>query len=199
LVLDAPAAGHAVTFLMSAGGLLDAVTVGPIRTQASEVIDLLADPTRCQVMLVTLPEETPVNEVVETAFKLEDRVGVHLAPIVVNGLYPPTPLSPDPVAAADAAGVRLTPAELDALKAAADFRQHRRALQEEQVRRLAKALPLPQLHLPFLFTTEIGPAEIDTLAGLLASEIARLPEPASTASTGGASTAPAAQEDAIPS
>src|SRR5205807_7817471 len=30
IVLDAPAAGHAVTFLMSARGLLDAVTVGPI-------------------------------------------------------------------------------------------------------------------------------------------------------------------------
>jgi anion-transporting ArsA/GET3 family ATPase len=180
LVLDAPAAGHAVTFLMSAGGLMDAVTVGPIRTQASEVIDLLADPTRCQVMLVTLPEETPVNEVVETAFRLEDRVGVHLAPIVVNGLYPSSSLA-DPSSAAEAAGVRLTPRELDALKAAADFRQHRRGLQEEQVRRLAQALPLPQLHLPFLFTTEIGPAEIDTLAAVLEDEIGRLPEPASAA------------------
>ena len=186
LVLDAPAAGHAVTFLMSAGGLMDAVTVGPIRTQASEVIDLLADPTRCQVMLVTLPEETPVNEVVETAFRLEDRVGVHLAPIVVNGLYPSSSLAPDPSAAAEAADVRLTRSEVDALKAAADFREHRRGLQEEQLSRLAQALPLPQLHLPFLFTTDIGPAEVDTLAAVLAREIGRLPEPAS-----------AAEEDAV--
>jgi anion-transporting ArsA/GET3 family ATPase len=186
LVLDAPAAGHAVTFLTSAGGLMDAVTVGPIRTQASEVIDLLADPTRCQVMLVTLPEETPVNEVVETAFRLEDRVGVHLGPIVVNGLYPSSSLPPDPSSAAEAAGVRLTRGEVDALKAAADFRQHRRGLQEEQLGRLAQALPLPQLHLPFLFTTDVGPAEVDTLAAVLASEIGRLPEPAS-----------AAQEDAV--
>ena len=186
LVLDAPAAGHAVTFLMSAGALMDAVTVGPIRTQASEVIDLLADPTRCQVMLVTLPEETPVNEVVETAFRLEDRVGVHLAPIVVNGLYPSSSLAPDPSAAAEAADVRLTRSEVDALKAAADFREHRRGLQEEQLSRLAQALPLPQLHLPFLFTTDIGPAEVDTLAAVLAREIGRLPEPAS-----------AAEEDAV--
>src|SRR5688500_5338478 len=68
ILLDAPAAGHAITFLMSARGLLDAVRVGPINTQAREVLDMLTDADRCQVVLVTLPEETPVNELVETAF-----------------------------------------------------------------------------------------------------------------------------------
>ena len=34
IIVDAPAAGHAITFLTSARGLLDAVRVGPIRTQA---------------------------------------------------------------------------------------------------------------------------------------------------------------------
>ena len=46
IVLDAPAAGHAVTFLTSAQGLLDAARVGPIRAQAQDVVDLLSDPTR---------------------------------------------------------------------------------------------------------------------------------------------------------
>jgi anion-transporting ArsA/GET3 family ATPase len=46
IILDAPAAGHAVTFLMSAHGLLDAVRVGPIRSQAQEVIELLTDASR---------------------------------------------------------------------------------------------------------------------------------------------------------
>jgi anion-transporting ArsA/GET3 family ATPase len=175
LILDAPAAGHAVTFLMSARGLLDAVTVGPIRAQASDVLELLSDPARCQVMLVTLPEETPVNEAVETAFNLEDRAGIKLAPVVVNAMYPPLGgLDADPSGVAEAVGVRLTPGEIDALRRAADFRRRRTELQVRQVQRLADALPLPQLHLPFLFTTEIGPAEIDTLAGALASEVARL-------------------------
>jgi anion-transporting ArsA/GET3 family ATPase len=176
LVLDAPAAGHAVTFLMSAQGLLDAVTVGPIRAQATDVMEMLSDPQRCQVMLVTMPEETPVNEVVETAFALEDRAGLTLGPVVVNGLYPPLELDVDPAEAADNAGVRLTPAELDALGRAARFRRERQRLQQEQVHRLAEALPLPQLHLPFLFTTEIGPAQIDHLAIALADEIRRQPE-----------------------
>ncbi len=89
IVLDAPAAGHAITFLRSARGLLDAARVGPINTQAAEVLEMLTDPERCQVVLVTLPEETPVNELVDTAYSLEDEVGVSLGPVVVNGLYPP--------------------------------------------------------------------------------------------------------------
>jgi anion-transporting ArsA/GET3 family ATPase len=178
IVLDAPAAGHAVTFLMSAHGLLDAVNVGPIRSQAQDVIDLLTDAARCQILLVTLPEETPVNEVVETAYKLEDRVGVSLAGVVVNGLYPDLHgLDADPVQLAEEAGVHLRAGEDDQLRAAAEFRRQRHALQAEQVSRLADGLPLPQLHLPFLFTTEVGPAEIDHLARALAASIEALPAP----------------------
>jgi anion-transporting ArsA/GET3 family ATPase len=175
IVLDAPAAGHAVTFLTSAAGLADAVRAGPIRGQAQDVLELLSDPARCQVMLVTLPEETPVNEVVETAFKLEDRVGVALAPVVVNGLYPSIGgLDVDPAAAATAADVVLREGEADALRAATAFRRERTALQAEQVRRLSEALPLAQLRLPFLFTTEVGAAEIDVLAGALTAEVGGL-------------------------
>jgi anion-transporting ArsA/GET3 family ATPase len=177
VILDGPAAGHAVTFLTSASGLLDAVTVGPIRAQAADVIELLTDPERCQVMLVTLPEETPVNEVVETAYALEDRVGLHLAPIVVNGLYPPEALDGDAGHAADLAGVRLSRSELEALGEAAEFRRERQRLQSEQVQRLADALPLPQLHLPFVFTTELGPLEVEVLSAALGDAIARLPDP----------------------
>jgi anion-transporting ArsA/GET3 family ATPase len=166
VVVDAPAAGHAVSFLSSAHGLLEAAAVGPIKAQASDVVALLSDPARCQVMLVTLPEETPVNEAVDTAFHLEDRAGVKLAPIVVNGLWPALDL---PAEAADAGGL----ASLDAglrrrLLAAAAFRRDRQARQAQQVARLASALPLPQLRLPYLFTTELGLAELEVLSAALA-------------------------------
>src|SRR3954451_20618440 len=91
IIVDAPAAGHAITFLLSARGLLDAVRVGPVRKQASDVAELLGDPARCQVILVTLPEETPVNELVDTAFAVEDRAGVALGPIVVNSCLDAAP------------------------------------------------------------------------------------------------------------
>jgi anion-transporting ArsA/GET3 family ATPase len=48
IIVDAPAAGHAITFLTSAQGLLDAVSVGPVRKQGTDVIDLLGDPDRCR-------------------------------------------------------------------------------------------------------------------------------------------------------
>ena len=165
IVLDAPAAGHAITFLLAARSLLDSVKVGPINTQAQEVVELLSDPGRASVMLVTLPEETPVNELVETAFHLEDRVGVSLGPVVVNGLYPHLDgLDVDPAAAAEAAGTTLREGEAGALKAAAEFRRRRTALQEEQLARLAEKLPLPQLRLPFLFKADLGPDDLAVLA-----------------------------------
>ena len=177
IVLDAPAAGHAVTFLQSARGLLDAVSVGPINTQARDVLELLEDHDRCQVVLVTIPEETPVNEAVDTAFLLEDRVGVSLGPIVVNGLYPDLAgIDADPVEAAVAADVTLRPGEAEALAAAAEFRRRRTTLQDEQARRLSDDLPLAQLRVPFLFTAAIGPAEVDRLAHALLAQIVALTE-----------------------
>ncbi len=165
IVLDAPAAGHAISFLRSARGLLDAVRVGPINAQARDVLELLTDPSRCQVVLVTLPEETPVNELVQTAYSLEDEVGVSLGPVVVNGMYPQIDgLDEDPVAAAAAAGAALRTGEAEALAHAAAFRSHRMALQAEQVGRLAEMLPLPQLTLPYLFDADLGPAELEVLA-----------------------------------
>src|SRR5207248_9955605 len=119
--------------------------------------------------------ETPVNEVVETAFALEDKVGVDLGPVVVNGFYPAVEgLDVDPEKVAADADVGLRAGEADALRAAARFRASRHALQDEQLARLADALPLPQLHAPALFTAEIGLAEIDVLAAALASSIEAL-------------------------
>ncbi|MFM7270964.1 MAG: ArsA family ATPase [Actinomycetes bacterium] len=183
IVVDAPAAGHAITFLTSPAGLAEVVAAGPVRAQAAEATAMLADPQRTQVMLVTAPEETPVNEAVETAFALEDRVGVALAPVVVNGIYPRLgdPQDPDDLVAiatdAAAADLPLTEPEVADLSAAVAFRRARTAVQERQAAVLADALPLPQLRLPFVFEAEIGRPQLDALADALAAGIAALPDP----------------------
>jgi anion-transporting ArsA/GET3 family ATPase len=174
IVVDAPAAGHAVTFLTSAYGLLEAAAVGPIRRQATDVVELLADPARCQVMLVTLPEETPVNEAVDTAFHLEDRAGAKLAPIVVNGLWPRLALPDGIDEALQRGGLGMTDAQMASLGRAAEFRRKRQELQEAQVTRLAQALPLPQVHLPYIFTAELGRSDVEGLASVLGRELARI-------------------------
>ncbi len=172
IVVDAPAAGHAVTFLASAYGLVDAAAVGPIRDQAVDVIGMLGDADRCQVMLVTVPEETPVNEAAETAFHLEDRARVQLAPVVANGIWTDLDLPPDAAAAIAASGLALEPAEVDRMVRAAEFRRQRHQLQEAQLARLADLLPLPQLRLPYLFATELGPDDVAILAATLGEQLA---------------------------
>jgi hypothetical protein len=169
-----------VNFLMSARGLLDAVKVGPVSRQAAEVVELLSDPQRCRVMLVTLPEETPVNELVDTAYAIEDRAGVALTPVVVNSCMPVLGgFASDPEAARRAVVTAAGNDHLDAglAIALADAESFRAGVQERQARqceRLAQRLPLPQVRLPYLFTSELGRSELDVLAAELTAGIAAL-------------------------
>jgi len=198
ILVDAPATGHAMTFLSSAQGLLDAARSGPVRAQAADVVELLTDPERCQVALVTLPEEMPVNEVVEAAYQLEDRVGLTLGPVIVNACLPDEPwLTTDPAVAAAEVGVTLTADQLAALAAAATFRASRFQLQQQQRRRLAEELPLHQLLAPFVFNDTIGPPEIDRIAEALGDAVEAYgarPRPAEPTAT-----EPTAIEPAAPS
>jgi anion-transporting ArsA/GET3 family ATPase len=172
LIVDAPAAGHAISFLLSPRGLLDAVRVGPISKQASDVVALLSDPARCQVMLVTLPEETPVSEAIETAYAIEDRAGVALGPVVVNQCFAGLPVGVSASvgevrAEAEATGRFVSDREAQDLARAVEFRAVRHDVQREQIDRLRAELPLPTIELPFLFTPDIGRAEVDELADAL--------------------------------
>jgi arsenite/tail-anchored protein-transporting ATPase len=167
IVVDGPAAGHAISFLMSAAGLADAVGSGPVRAQADDVLELLHDPERCQVVLVTLPETTPVNEVVETAFALEDEVGVQLGPVVVNGVDVGDQLPDD-----DA--VRAAVADLDASDAeglidAVAFRRSRREMESGEIARLRAELPIPEVTLPALRVAGLTSSDIGRLADALQS------------------------------
>lgn len=172
IIVDAPAAGHAITFLRSAQGLADAVRTGPIHTQATDVLELLSDPRRCRVMLVTLPEETPVNELIETAFSLEEDVGVSLGPVVVNGVHPDLPgLAVPAIEAARSAGTHLLAGEAEILDAAAEFRMARRGIQDKQLQRMAEVLPLAQIHLPQVSTSDLRRDDLEILADALVEGI----------------------------
>ncbi len=170
IIVDAPASGHALSFLRSARGLQAAIDTGPIRRQADEVVELLGDPARVQVVLVTLAEETPVNELIETAFALEDELGLALGPAVVNGLLD----------ACDVPGGRhgdgvVDPAIADAAADAAAHHRNRCAAQQRRVTYLAEELPLHQLQLPRVPVTRLGRDQVSTLADLLIDEIEAMP------------------------
>jgi anion-transporting ArsA/GET3 family ATPase len=179
VLLDAPAAGHAVRFLQSPRGLLEATSGGPVRAQAEEVVQMLSDPQRCQVVLVTTPEETPVSETVETAHLLEERAGVKLLAVVVNARLPVLSLPPELEAGhlrdlAQGLGVRLSPEELAAMVAAGRLRLERQEVQAAQVARLRRELALPQLELPFCFNADLRPAQLAALTEALSAAVAGL-------------------------
>ena len=165
IIVDAPAAGHAISFLLSPRGLLDAVRVGPISKQASDVVALLSDPARCQVMLVTLPEETPVSEAIETAFAIEDRAGVALGPVVVNQCFEPLPVgvtasvdetcSPTP----RRAGASCRSARRTTSRTRSSSAPSVTTCNASRSMRLARASCRSRtIELPFLFTPDIGRA-----------------------------------------
>lgn len=159
IVVDGPAAGHAISMLMAPRALHQSVGGGPIHQQAEETLELLGDGSRCQVMLVTLPETTPVNELIETAFALEDKVGVRLAPVVINSV--------------EEHGALTIPESLDPnsdLVRAAQFHNSRVQLQTQEIARLRKNLALPTLTLPFFSSTRS-----DVIAASLLDQIRLLP------------------------
>ena len=171
IIVDAPPAGHATPFLRSASALQIAVASGPVRDQADEVAALLADHERCQCVMVTLPEETPVNEVIELAYDLEDELSLALAPLVVNGCWPQRAgLSMTAAAAARKQKVTLSLETRRSLDEVARFGQARLDLQAEQFARLDERLPLPRIHLPRLPVARLLPEHLDVLAAALAIE-----------------------------
>ena len=174
IVVDAPAAGQAIGFLQSPVAVLETARTGVINRQGREVAEMVQDGDRCRVSLVTLPEETPVNELIETSFALEDEVGLTLAPVVVNSVLPPiADLVPVPTRTARG----ISNAELGDLTAAATLRHERQEMQQDQIARLSGELPLPRIELPQMFGTHLRRAELDQLADALLAGIGSLKEP----------------------
>ncbi len=171
IVVDAPPAGHAAPFLRSASALRTAVASGPVRDQADEVCALLEDHARTQCVLVTLPEETPVNETVELAADLRDDLGLTLAPLVVNACWPDRPgLRVSAAAAAKQQDVKVPVATRKALDEAVRFARARVDAQQAQCARLDTELPLPRVLLPRLAVARLFPQHLDVLADALAAE-----------------------------
>ena len=123
-------------------------------------------------VLVTLPETTPVNETIETAYALEDDVGIRLGPIVVNGVDQGTAL-PDPEVTDTVLGSDdLDDATRAMLREAAQFRRSRRATEREALDRLSEGLPLAQIHLRALPVAGLDAGSVDELTTELIEQAA---------------------------
>jgi energy-coupling factor transporter ATP-binding protein EcfA2 len=91
VVLDAPATGHGASMLAAPLLLSDLVSGGQIGDMAKSLAAFIADPERCGVVLATLAEEMPVQELSELVALLRERMGRPPELVVANGLYPAWP------------------------------------------------------------------------------------------------------------
>lgn len=174
VILDSPAAGHTVSMLKSPEGLLHAIPVGPLANHARQIVAWLKDPSRVSVHLVSMAEETPVNETIETTRLLEEKVGTDVANVFLNMLYPRIPELVPGVTVVDratAAGLKKEAAA--ELQACANFYSARIELQRQHSATLTQAMreTATIVELPYLFTGDIRIDELNRLAAIALEQL----------------------------
>ncbi|MCD6640398.1 MAG: P-loop NTPase [Nocardioides sp.] len=160
VVLDAPPTGRIAQFLGVNSELAGLARVGPIKSQADKVMDLLRSP-RTAVHLVTVLEEMPVQETADGIAELR-AAGLPVGGVVVNQVRPRDigPAALEQIRAGEVDGeavaAELTRARVDCDAALVDHllaeaRDHavRRELEEEQ-HEVVAALDVPTYELPRL-------------------------------------------------
>ncbi|MBI5482681.1 MAG: ArsA family ATPase [Deltaproteobacteria bacterium] len=158
IVVDAPATGHAITFLSVPQVILDTVPPGALATDATWMRDLLVDPKVTALVLVSLPEELPVNETLELHDALKARVRLTPQLVVLNG-YIPRRFGPAELAAGLA----------DEVREVARAHEVRADLSEASRVRLL-TLGLPVLLVPRLFLPAFGRGAVEEVATCFAKE-----------------------------
>jgi anion-transporting ArsA/GET3 family ATPase len=174
VILDGPATGHLITMLQIPQAILDAVPEGPLTRPAEAAVELLRDPKRTSMSIVTLAEDLPSNEAIELSRKATEKIGVTLGPLVVNALYPPRFATGVSARALAALPENVDDDGLQPLVTSARTAQRRRELNDKYLERLRTEVPVPQAHLPYLFTADFGPKAVEDLAARLEPQLAAL-------------------------
>lgn len=180
VIFDAPATGHGLGLLRlpeQASKLL----IGPLRKNALAVQALLENPTLTSLVLVTIPEEMPVNEVVHFHEEARKRTQVTASCLVLNGAFPRRVQGAEAaeleVALATPAGAKALHALLGgrvddaearaALLRASEWSQVRGGLTERYRGELKSRVGLPMVELPYVFAEQFGMNELEQVATCL--------------------------------
>ena len=151
VIVDAPATGHGLTMLDSPKAMMELTVAGPFHENAKLVHDLFMDARKVGIVLVTLPEDMPVNETLD----LYDRLGGYRKQVelcVLNEVHA-DPIDPERFA-------RLKHA-LPSSAAALGERATARTQAQELARERLKALDCPVRELPFLPGKDVSADELD--------------------------------------
>ncbi len=180
VVVDAEASGHIVAQLTAPDTIARLVQVGVVREQTQWMLDILNDPAHTGVVIVTNPEEMPVNETIELAARLREQTSVDLAAVVVNRVLPELfgrgeeelfegLRRPEPAAALAKRVGPAAPLVLDAAELAVRLRRTGAAHLVELRDGIVPAAPL--LYVPELFARAKGLRATRQIAGALGEEL----------------------------
>ena len=151
---------------------------------------MLTDPKRSRVHLVTLAEEMPVTETLETSEALVNDLGITQGAVFANAIY--SRLLTDEEAdefekiaadgkidelygVAEAAGVKLDDEDLEALHGYAHFlKVSSRDPVATPGGSCAKGVVQPVIELPFLFSAGLALPDIETLADVIEEQMEAL-------------------------
>lgn len=166
VILDAPATGHGLQYLGMPRAAHEVFRAGLVGRESQRLIDLLTDPERCSVQLVTTAEEMPFNETVDMYRRILDELAMPLGALFVNRVHGGL-LQADDVARLDAACSAGTGEAADlALEVLARAREEQgwSDINSDYLARMEKVIQLPRVEIPFLYTEDFGPPELDTIA-----------------------------------
>ena len=180
VVVDAAATGHIVGQLTAPQAINDLVRVGQIRQQTGWLADLLADRATTGLVVVTTPEEMPVNETIELVDRVRSETRIDVAAVVVNRVLPELFSGDDeevferltePVLSdrlADATRGPVTQV-LEAARLAVTLRRTRAGHLEHLRSSIDPSVPL--LYVPHLFTRGYGLRTTGQVAEALSAEL----------------------------
>ncbi len=180
VVVDAAASGHIIGQLAAPQAINELVKVGLVHDQTRWMLELLADPARTGVLIVTTPEEMPVSETIELAGRLEAETRVDLAGVVVNRVLPElfgrgeeeiferlrTPAAITVLTEGAGSGA---PAVLDAAELAVSLRRTRAAHLGHLRGAISDSVPI--LYVPELFTRNLGMRLVNRVCDALGEEL----------------------------
>jgi anion-transporting ArsA/GET3 family ATPase len=174
LVVDAPATGHSLQVLRMPQAARDTFGAGLVQREAARIVSLLQDPALTAVHLVTLPEEMPVTETLETEQQLRDQLGMPRGLVVANRVhrrrFDEAVLARLDAAAQAAEGDQR--ALLHGVAARAREESGWAAIHAHYLGRLRAELgDAPLVALPYIFVEEFGAATLERLSHVLADGI----------------------------
>jgi anion-transporting ArsA/GET3 family ATPase len=175
IVVDAPATGHSLQYLRMPQAARETFGAGLVQREATRITDLLRDQQTTAVHLVTVAEEMPVAETLETHAQLVGGLGLPLGHVVVNRLHR-RHFAPGVIDRLRTSAATAAPAERALLGCVAE-----RAAEETgwadinatNLTRLRAGLrDATMVELPFLFVEEFGRPELEHVSRLLETSLA---------------------------